>query len=658
MREGLWRVTESGKGEPRTNASEADRERFQEKKERVSATIQLWIEEDLRGTYGDDKFCADPAALWAQITADRKEVIVLDKNYLRKQLFEVSLESSSTVAEYLVSVDGIIDKLRTCDVTITNGEKWFTLINGLPAAWSTFISITEGVIADEDVPKLITRMKAEESKLRREKGIGPDVALFAKGNRDKKTGGSGGDTWKRGSAGSNAGNKGFSGECFYCKKTGHRRRDCRTRIADEGKGKKGAGGVDIAAQASGEKMWMTASARLMQSTGEPVWFVDSGCSNHVTGNRDYFVSYTKFEPGERQVRLANNDLVNAEGCGDIRMQVWDSAANATETVRVQSVLHIPQCGPNNLLSVIQLEKAGMHLTFLGSEGVEITRNGSRMAEVARVGNMYVVRSSAAIPAVFSLQDPAKTASNETASLWHYRLGHLGMGAVIKMSELADGVPSIPLSRDQCIYEACLYGKMARRPFPTLLATSRAAAVLDIVHSDIMGPMEVPSISGARFILLFVDDRTRYKHCYILKRKSDALQSFKEYQALVEKVHGKKIGIFRTDGGGEYTSHAFLEYLCGEGIWKETTTPYTPQSNGMSERANRTIIETAKAMMSGASMPKQFWAEAVSTAVYLCNLTPTRAIPEGSPHEAWFGVGEAPRPCASASVGLHSLCTGS
>ena len=157
----------------------------------------------------------------------------------------------------------------------------------------------------------------------------------------------------------------------------------------------------------------------------------------------------------------------------------------------------------------------------------------------------------------------------------------------------------------------------------------------------MGPMEVPSISGARFILLLVDDRMRYKHCFILKPKSEALKSFKDYQTLVERIHGKRIGRLRTDGGGEYTSQAFLDYLRSEGIEKETMTPYTPQSNGMSERTNRTIIETAKAIMSKVSSPKHYWAEAVSAAVYLRNLTPTRAIPEGSPHEAWFGVRKRP-----------------
>ena len=81
------------------------------------------------------------------------------------------------------------------------------------------------------------------------------------------------------------------------------------------------------------------------------------------------------------------------------MQVWDLSANATETVPVKLVLNLPQCGQNNLLSVIQLEKAGMNLTFQGAKAAEITHGGSHIGEDARVGNIYMVRSSAAIPSV-------------------------------------------------------------------------------------------------------------------------------------------------------------------------------------------------------------------------------------------------------------------
>ena len=171
IREGLWWVTRSEKGEPASNASEADSERYEEKKERTSATIQRWMEEDLWGRCGEDTFCSDPAALWEQITADRKQVVILDKNYLQKQLFEVSLESSGTVAEYLVSINSIIDKIRTCDVTITNGEKWCTIINVLPATCSIFISIAEGVIETTQFSRRRTKPKSHRNEHRKEKEV-------------------------------------------------------------------------------------------------------------------------------------------------------------------------------------------------------------------------------------------------------------------------------------------------------------------------------------------------------------------------------------------------------------------------------------------------------------------------------------------------------
>ena len=152
----------------------------------------------------------------------------------------------------------------------------------------------------------------------------------------------------------------------------------------------------------------------------------------------------------------------------------------------------------------------------------------------------------------------------------------------------------------------------------------------------MGPIEVPSISGSRYVLLFVDDRSRFKHSFILKKKSEAFGCFTVDKALVERETGRRIGKLRTDGGGEYTLSEFLTYLHEEGIVKHTTTPHTPQSNGVSEWANRMIIETAKAMMFAAGALKEYWAEAITMAVYLRNLTPTRSIKEGSPFEAWHG----------------------
>jgi len=143
------------------------------------------------------------------------------------------------------------------------------------------------------------------------------------------------------------------------------------------------------------------------------------------------------------------------------------------------------------------------------------------------------------------------------------------------------------------------------------------------------------------MLLFIDDATMHTDEYILKSKSEALEKFKEWKALREKESGKQVKRFRTDGGSEYTSKKFAEYLKSEGILKEMTTPYTPQSNGVVERANRTIMERVRCMLDDAGLSKKYWAFAVSVAVYFKNRTPTRSVVSKTLYEAWHASGRKP-----------------
>jgi transposase InsO family protein len=125
------------------------------------------------------------------------------------------------------------------------------------------------------------------------------------------------------------------------------------------------------------------------------------------------------------------------------------------------------------------------------------------------------------------------------------------------------------------------------------------------------------------MLRFIDDTTRHTDEYILKYKSEALEKIKEWKALRKKESGKQVKRFRTDGGGEYTSKKFAEYLKSEGILKEMTMPYTHQSNGVVEWANCTIMERVRCMLDNAGLSKKYWAFAAPVAVYLKNRTPTQ-----------------------------------
>jgi hypothetical protein len=131
--------------------------------------------------------------------------------------------------------------------------------------------------------------------------------------------------------------------------------------------------------------------------------------------------------------------------------------------------------------------------------------------------------------------------------------------------------------------------------------------------------------GARYYVTFIDDHSRYMVVKLIKNKSDVMQHFMEYKAWAENVTGCRILVLRSDNGGEYCSNAFDQYLAEHGISRQLTPPYTPEHNGVAERANRTIMETARSMLQAAGLDNRYWGEAVMTAVYLRNRSPSRVL---------------------------------
>ena len=102
----------------------------------------------------------------------------------------------------------------------------------------------------------------------------------------------------------------------------------------------------------------------------------------------------------------------------------------------------------------------------------------------------------------------------------------------------------------------------------------------------------------------------------------------------EKESGKEIKVFKTDGGGEYIGGRFESYLKGNAISHSVSPPYTPKHNGLAERANRTLMESARCMMADASLEKSFWGFAVATAAHIHNRLPSRSPQNESPLEFW------------------------
>ena len=165
--------------------------------------------------------------------------------------------------------------------------------------------------------------------------------------------------------------------------------------------------------------------------------------------------------------------------------------------------------------------------------------------------------------------------------------------------------------------------------------TKTSMPLKLVHSDLCGKMGQKSLGGAEYFLALLDDKTRYTWVYPLKTKDQGFDCFKEWQAEVENRTGRRVKILRTDNGGEYTSRKFQDHLKTCGIRHELTIPKTPEQNGAAERLNRMLGEKTRAMLLDVKLPQSYWAEAIATANYLRNRSPTSAIDGMTPRCAAY-----------------------
>jgi transposase InsO family protein len=162
------------------------------------------------------------------------------------------------------------------------------------------------------------------------------------------------------------------------------------------------------------------------------------------------------------------------------------------------------------------------------------------------------------------------------------------------------------TKPDIVCEPCLAGKMHSNPFPS--TSSRATQPLELVHSDLHGPLPVATREGYRYWMTFIDDATSHRAAMQLKHKSDAFEAFKTYKAFAENHFQTKMKELQDDKGGEYMSAAFIKFTDACGIHRRHTTRNRPQQNGVAERANRTMADDISAMLFEAKLPPSLWGE--------------------------------------------------
>ena len=391
-------------------------------------------------------------------------------------------------------------------------------------------------------------------------------------------------------------------KCRKCQNFGHIAKDCKN--------------------SKKEDAFCTVLSTFKEASNDD-WYFDSGATNHMTRNKA-LLQNVKYSSGT--VVTANKASMSIEATGTV---VLHPICNKESEIPVNEVQYIPKLSVN-LLSVNKIVSRGYKMVFDNAGCKVLNSSGGVVATGRREDELFKLEQREQNGTGKALACPP----NESLDIWHRRMGHLSVAALKKLaSGLVSGIILNANHISDC--SVCAKSKQCRLPFGK--QGSRAKALLEVVHSDICGPMEVPSIGGSRYYIAFVDDRSRRMFVYFLRTKSEdeVLKAFQTFHVLAERQTGQKIKIIRTDNGLEYTNKKFQSYLEKFGIRHQRTNDYTPQQNGMAERANRTIVERARCMIFEAGLQKQFWAEAVSTAVYLINRSPTRGHGT-TPEECWSG----------------------
>lgn len=294
------------------------------------------------------------------------------------------------------------------------------------------------------------------------------------------------------------------------------------------------------------------------------WNTDTGATSHMTPRREFFRTYESYSA---PIRVADGKVIWAVGKGTVAIRPHTNG-RYLPIVTFSNVLHVPGLAVN-LLSVLSLTTNHAYDVRILGRNISFHRKGELYftATVNSSNTGYVDCETLSTDSALTIRAPTLG-----FNLWHQRFGHIGFDRLRSLvnSKMVLDLVIEDKSPPPSHCEPCIVGKHHRSPFPKS-ASNRTTTPLALVHSDLHGPINTQSRSGFRYWVTFIDDATRYRLVYFLKKKSDTFEAFKIFHAQAEKQTGHKLKIFRDDKGGEYMSTAFDIYLKQHGIVRQHTT---------------------------------------------------------------------------------------
>ena len=625
MRDGLWGIVSKTEAEP--EAGTERHTKFATRRDRALAIIVLSVDPSLLYLLGDP---TDAAVIWEKLSSQFQKKTWANRLALRKRLHSMLLKDGQNVQEHVKNMIELFNELAIVGDNISDEDRVVYLLASLPESFDVLVTALEASSTVPQMETVIERLLHTERKLKEKDLSNSSDAEGAMSLKHKKRG----------------------PQCHHCGKFGHIQRNCRDRKKEEKpqnsdaeyhhrrpnyKPKQKANSAEIREQESSSEEVGLVHQHVFAAGGvnEPTqsgtqWIIDSGATSHICSDRNLFTDLKKLNH-PLDVVLGDGRALLAKHSGTVHLQV--KSGSLTRKCKLHNVLFVPELA-YCLLSISKATERGIEFKFNKRGCIVRDSNGRLITVASKSGNLYQVSVVEPKNAEVKQMEQCHVSKEE---LWHRRYGHLNNSSLKELAadDLVKEFDYHHATKDSPLCEPCCKGKQHKNPFPQS-SDRRAANPLDLIHSDVCGKMSSKSLSGAEYFVTFIDDKTRYVWVYIIKRKSDVFKCFCEWRSLVEKSFGRSVKCFRTDNGGEFTSDEFEGYLKDNGIKHKLTIPKSPQQNGVAERMNRTLVEMVRCMLADAQVPKTFWAEALSTACYIRNRSPTKAVPGQTPYEALYG----------------------
>ncbi|KAI3734336.1 hypothetical protein L6452_13802 [Arctium lappa] len=305
-----------------------------------------------------------------------------------------------------------------------------------------------------------------------------------------------------------------------------------------------------------------------------MWYLDSGYSKHMTGQKDLLSNYTEKFSGN--VRFGNDQFSPILGYGDI----------IQDKLTIMKVSYVEGLG-HNLFSIVQFYDKGLEVNFKAKSCSVRTEDDKDLLVGKRKSNLYTINLS-------KVQTDNQVclltkASMQQSWLWHRRLSHLNFRYINKLvsGKLVNGLPELRYEKEH-LCTSCEKGKMKRAPHKPKPEPSTSSP-LELLHMDLCGPMRTQSLGENKYVLVIMDDYSRYTWVNLQK----------------------PVKLLRTDNDTEFKNRTVEEYLESFGISHQYSAARTPEQNGVVERRNRTLVEAARTMLSQSDLPLFLWAESLN-----------------------------------------------